>query len=131
MHASDSFAHNSRALLWGMEGLQERVLPQNSACFGPQVIKQRGEQVHVLFARVQVKSVRWDEALGGQTLELRLLEHFATEFNAKMGRGFDVRQWPKSMAKLRKAVKRTKEVLSANTEAPIIVESLYEENDFK
>jgi len=48
----------------------------------------------------QVKAVRWDHELGGQSLELRLLEHFAAEFNGKMGKAsFDVRKIPESMAK--------------------------------
>jgi len=35
------------------------------------------------------------------------------------------------MAKLKKQVKRTKEILSANTAAPISVESLYNDVDFR
>jgi len=58
-------------------------------------------------------------------------EHFALEANAKIGGGVDVRKSARSMAKLRKQCKRTKEILSANAEAPISVESLYEEFDFR
>lgn len=79
----------------------------------------------------QVKGIRWDTELGGQTLERRLLEYFADEFNQKSGLGVDVRTSPKAMAKLRKEVKRTKEILSANTEAPLNVESLFEDKDFR
>lgn len=64
-------------------------------------------------------------------MELRLVEYFADEFNKQLGNGFDVRTSPKAMAKLKKQVKRTKEILSANTVAPISVESLYDDRDFR
>ncbi|KAG6477936.1 hypothetical protein ZIOFF_061368 [Zingiber officinale] len=79
----------------------------------------------------QVKDVRWDAKLGGQDMELRLVEHFADEFNKQLGSGVDVRKSPKAMAKLKKQVKRTKEILSANTAAPISVESLLDDIDFR
>ncbi|KAK1438011.1 hypothetical protein QVD17_03812 [Tagetes erecta] len=79
----------------------------------------------------QVKDVRWDPELGGQNMELRLVEYFADEFNKQVGNGIDVRQFPKAMAKLKKQVKRTKEILSANTAAPISVESLLDDRDFR
>ncbi|KAL2537614.1 heat shock 70 kDa protein 17-like [Forsythia ovata] len=71
-----------------------------------------------------VKDVRWDAELGGQNMELRLVEYFADEFNKQLGSGVDIRNNAKAMAKLKKQVKRTKEILSANKMAPISVESL-------
>ncbi|MQM00420.1 hypothetical protein Taro_033148 [Colocasia esculenta] len=91
--------------------------------------KEYGKTVSV--NQFQVKDVRWNTKLGGQNMELRLVEYFADEFNNKMGNGFDVRKSPKAMAKLKKQVKRTKEILSANTAAPISVESLYDDHDFR
>jgi len=91
--------------------------------------KEYGKSVSV--NQFQVKDVRWDPQLGGQTMESRLVEHFADEFNKQLGSGFDVRKSPKAMAKLKKQVKRTKEILSANTMAPISVESLYDDRDFR
>ncbi|EEF41831.1 heat shock 70 kDa protein 17 [Ricinus communis] len=79
----------------------------------------------------QVKDVRWDAELGGQYMEARLVEYFADEFNKQVGNGVDVRTSPKAMAKLKKQVKRTKEILSANSMAPISVESLYDDRDFR
>lgn len=79
----------------------------------------------------QVKSVRWDASLGGQAMEARLMDHFAQEFNQQVGGKFDVRKFPKAMAKLKKQVKRTKEILSANTEAALSVEAIHEELDFR
>ena len=64
-------------------------------------------------------------------MEMRLVEYFADEFNQQVGNGVDVRKFPKAMAKLKKQVKRTKEILSANTAAPISVESIYDDRDFR
>ncbi|QHO05628.1 Heat shock 70 kDa protein [Arachis hypogaea] len=91
--------------------------------------KEYGKTVSV--NQFQVKDVRWNAELGGQNMELRLVEHFADEFNKQVGGGIDVRKFPKAMAKLKKQVKRTKEILSANTAAPISVESLHNDIDFR
>ncbi|XWS74632.1 hypothetical protein CRYUN_Cryun01aG0015000 [Craigia yunnanensis] len=91
--------------------------------------KEFGKTVSV--NQFQVKDVRWDSELGGQNMELQLVEYFADEFNKQVGNGVDVRKYPKAMAKLKKQVKRTKEILSANTAAPISVESLYDDRDFR
>ncbi|XP_039128887.1 heat shock 70 kDa protein 17-like [Dioscorea cayenensis subsp. rotundata] len=56
----------------------------------------------------------------------------ADEFNKQLGNGVDVRKSLRAMDnKLKKQVKRTKEILSANTVAPISVESLYDDVDFR
>ncbi|CAA7023746.1 unnamed protein product [Microthlaspi erraticum] len=91
--------------------------------------KEFGKTVSV--NQFQVKDVRWDSELGGQSMEMRLVEYFADEFNKQLGGGIDVRKFPKAMAKLKKQVKRTKEILSANTGAPISVESLHDDRDFR
>ncbi|RVW53963.1 Heat shock 70 kDa protein 17 [Vitis vinifera] len=91
--------------------------------------KEYGKTVSV--NQFQVKDVIWDPELGGQNMEIRLVEYFADEFNNQVGNGVDVRKFPKAMAKLKKQVKRTKEILSANTVAPISVESLYDDRDFR
>ncbi|CAA2982154.1 heat shock 70 kDa 17 [Olea europaea subsp. europaea] len=78
----------------------------------------------------QVKDVRWDAELGGQNMEHRLVEYFADEFNKQIGNGVNIRNIVDAMAKLKKQIKRTKEILSANTMAPISVESLYDHCDF-
>jgi hypoxia up-regulated 1 len=80
---------------------------------------------------LQVKDVRWNSKLGGLEMEMRLVNYFADQFNKQLGNGADIRQSPKAMAKLKKQVKRTKEILSANTAAPISVESLYNDIDFR
>eukprot|EP00850_Spirogloea_muscicola_P022840 SM000314S12184 [mRNA] locus=s314:20611:26618:+ [translate_table: standard] len=97
--------------------------------FSAYAVKERGKPV--TSNQFQVKAIRWDATLGGQTMEARLVEHFATEFNEKLGSGADVRSSPKAMAKLKKEVKRTKEILSANVDAPLSVEGLFEDRDFR
>lgn len=91
--------------------------------------KEFGKSVSV--NQFQVKDVKWNPHLGGQDMELRLVEYFVDEFNKQIGGGVDIRQSPKAMAKLKKQVKRTKEILSANTMAPISVESIYDDRDFR
>ncbi|BAF09812.1 heat shock 70 kDa protein 17 [Oryza sativa Japonica Group] len=91
--------------------------------------KEFGKTVSV--NQFQVKDVRWDSKLGGLEMEMRLVNYFADQFNKQLGNGVDIRQSPKAMAKLKKQVKRTKEILSANTAAPISVESLYNDLDFR
>ncbi|KAI4374239.1 hypothetical protein MLD38_012253 [Melastoma candidum] len=91
--------------------------------------KELGKTVSI--NQFQVKDVSWNPNLGGQVMELRLVEYFADEFNKQLGNGVDVRKFPKAMAKLKKQVKRTKEILSANSIAPISVESLYDDRDFR
>ncbi|XP_011085444.1 heat shock 70 kDa protein 17 [Sesamum indicum] len=91
--------------------------------------KEFGKTVSV--NQFQVKDVKWDAELGGQNMELKLVEYFTDEFNKQLGNGVDIRNSPKAMAKLKKQVKRTKEILSANMMAPISVESLYDDRDFR
>lgn len=91
--------------------------------------KEFGKTVSV--NQFQVKDVRWEPHLGGDVMELRMVEYFVDEFNKQLGNGIDIRKSPKAMAKLKKQVKRTKEILSANTMAPISVESLYDDHDFR
>ncbi|KAL3821603.1 hypothetical protein ACJIZ3_007508 [Penstemon smallii] len=91
--------------------------------------KELGKTVSV--NQFQVKDVQWDAQLGGQNMESRLVEYFTDEFNKQLGNGVDIRTSPKAMAKLKKQVKRTKEILSANMMAPISVESLYDDRDFR
>ncbi|KAM3243201.1 hypothetical protein ACQJBY_055270 [Aegilops geniculata] len=91
--------------------------------------KEFGKTVSV--NQFQVKDVRWNSKLGGLEMEMRLVNYFADQFNKQLGNGDDIRQSPKAMAKLKKQVKRTKEILSANTAAPISVESLYNDIDFR
>mmetsp|Transcript_26557 Transcript_26557/g.57755 ORF Transcript_26557/g.57755 Transcript_26557/m.57755 type:complete len:464 (-) Transcript_26557:607-1998(-) len=82
------------------------------------------------FGQFEVKAVTWDDNAGVGDLDMLLVEHFADEFNQKL-KGEDVRKYPKAMAKLKKACKKTKEILSANTAAPVSVEGLHDDRDFR
>ncbi|KAH7485357.1 Heat shock 70 kDa protein 17 [Phytophthora ramorum] len=70
----------------------------------------------------------WDESLGGAKFDLRLAEYLATEFSEKIGE--DIRKVARPMAKIRAQAKKTKTVLSANEEIPVVMQSLYNDIDF-
>jgi len=89
--------------------------------------KEAGKKKSV--GQFEVKGLKWDAALGGADFDAVLVEHFIGEVRER--HGVDVRGAPKSVAKLKKEVRRTKEILSANKEAPISVEGLTDEVDFR
>ena len=76
----------------------------------------------------RVRDVQWNDQAGVASLEAVLAKHFAEQFKEKQG--VDLTAHPKAMAKLKKACKKTKEVLSANTDAGISVTSIYDDVDF-
>ncbi|TDH66513.1 hypothetical protein CCR75_007001 [Bremia lactucae] len=76
----------------------------------------------------QIISNAWDATLGGAKFDLRLAEYLATEFSEKVGE--DIRKVPRPMAKIRAQAKKTKTVLSANEEIPVVMQSLYNDIDF-
>ncbi|KAI8464405.1 MAG: Hsp70 protein-domain-containing protein [Monoraphidium minutum] len=78
----------------------------------------------------EVLDADWDADLGANTLDALLADHFAAQFSEKTGVE-DVRKVPKAMAKLKRQVRRTKEILSANSDAPFSVEELHEGRDFQ
>ena len=79
---------------------------------------------------IEVLDLDWNADVGAETFDIVLANHFAAEYNAKFS-GTDVTTVPKAMSKLKKACKKTKEVLSANSEAPISIESMHDDNDFR
>ncbi|GFR42342.1 hypothetical protein Agub_g3033, partial [Astrephomene gubernaculifera] len=88
------------------------------------------------YNQLEVKDVDWDDSLGSNLLDMALARHFASEFSSREaarpgGAAVDVLSLPKSMAKLRRQVRRTKEMLSANSAAPCSVEELYDGRDFQ
>ncbi|CAD7703207.1 unnamed protein product [Ostreobium quekettii] len=78
--------------------------------------------------QLRVLDVAWDDDLGGDHLDWMLVDHIADEFQEKYG--LDPRDSPKAIAKMKKAVRRTKEILSANSDAPVYVEELHDNKDF-
>ncbi|GMK56531.1 hypothetical protein CspeluHIS016_0303710 [Cutaneotrichosporon spelunceum] len=78
----------------------------------------------VAFSKGQlvVKGVAHDQNFGGRNFDYALVEHFAKEFDVK----YKIKCFssPKTIFRLTAGCERLKKVLSANTEAPINVESL-------
>lgn len=83
----------------------------------------------VAFSKGQltVKGTAYDQNFGGRDFDYALVKHFAKEFDAKYK--IDVMNNPKAVFRLTTACERLKKVLSANTEAPINVESLMNDVD--
>jgi len=77
----------------------------------------------------ELVSVKWDESVGGDALDMLLIDHFMSEFKSK--HGTDLTTIPRAVGKMRKQVRKTKEILSANKEAPFSVESLHDEIDVR
>ena len=88
-------------------------------------------------ARVLAKA--WDLGLGGHAFDRLLLNYAADAFNADATKaralpasaGGDLRRVPSAMAKMRKNVVKTKEVLSANEEYQMFVESVLPDVDLR
>ena len=81
-----------------------------------------------MVGQFEVLDVVWNENLGSDHLDWTLVEYFAKRFHEKFGQ--DLTTSNRSIMKLKKAVGKTKHILSANTEAHIYVEELFEGNDF-
>ncbi|KAM9886817.1 hypothetical protein OXX69_013591, partial [Metschnikowia pulcherrima] len=64
---------------------------------------------------------------GGRDFDHAIANHFAEEFKAKYK--IDVKSNPKAFYRVLAAAERVKKVLSANTQAPINVESLMDDID--
>mmetsp|Transcript_27424 Transcript_27424/g.69745 ORF Transcript_27424/g.69745 Transcript_27424/m.69745 type:complete len:1029 (-) Transcript_27424:524-3610(-) len=93
-------------------------------------IKEAGKPKPI--SQLEVKDVDWDADLGANQLDALLGEHFAKAFADKHKLQVDdVLGNPKSMAKLKKQVRRTKEILSANSGAPISVEEFHDNRDYQ
>ena len=79
----------------------------------------------------EIKAVAWDEACGGEDMDMVLVDHFAAEFDAARAPSAPALSSPRAVSKLRKQARKTKEILSANKEAPISVEGMHEDHDFR
>ncbi|KAE9010888.1 Heat shock protein 17 [Phytophthora fragariae] len=95
--------------------------------FSSQVVPD-GFKKNKTISTFQTLSNAWDETLGGAKFDLRMAEHLAKEFSDKIGE--DIRKVPRPMAKIRAQAKKTKTVLSANEEIPVVMQSLYNDIDF-
>lgn len=76
----------------------------------------------------EVKATAGDTHLGGEDFDLRMVKHFATEFQQKHRR--DVTQNKRAMRRLQTACERAKRTLSSSTQASVEVESMVDGIDF-
>lgn len=80
--------------------------------------------------RIDIKSVAWDQMIGGHDFDACLANHFASVFE-KQHPGKDVRSKPRMMARILQQSQKVKEILSANTETFFVIESLIDDIDFR
>lgn len=85
----------------------------------------------------QVLGKAWDSSLGGIAFDARIVDHMADEFNEiwnkkrNDGQVKDVRNYPRSMSKLRIQANKVKHVLSANTDVPIFIDALHDDTHYQ
>lgn len=92
--------------------------------------RDRGQKKQIGLATAVGKG--WDMHLGAGAFTDRLVQHLADIANAEyMKDGQDVRNIVRAMAKLRKGAQKTKEVLSANDNFVLFIESLTPDIDFR
>lgn len=84
----------------------------------------------------QVLGKGWDASVGGEAFDARIVNFMADEFNEiwnkkrNDGKKEDVRKYPRAMAKLRVQANKVKQVLSANTDVPIFIDSLHDDVNY-
>lgn len=76
-----------------------------------------------------VKSTAWDRHFGGRYIDKALVDHFAKEFKEKFK--IDITENAKARFRVQAGVEKLKKVLSANTLAPINVESVMNDVDVR
>uniref|UniRef100_A0AAV1V1S3 Uncharacterized protein n=1 Tax=Peronospora matthiolae TaxID=2874970 RepID=A0AAV1V1S3_9STRA len=125
VHTSyDPTAAPKRVLFYN---LGSTALQVSIAAMSSQVVPD-GFKKNKTVSTFETLSNAWDESLGGSKFDLRLAEHLATEFSQQVGQ--DIRTVPRAMAKIRAQAKKTKTVLSANEQIPVVMQSLHNDVDF-
>lgn len=76
---------------------------------------------------LKVMGTAYEKHFGGRDFDHAITEHFADEFKTKYG--IDIRENAKAYNRVMVAVEKLKKVLSANTTAPINIESLMNDID--
>lgn len=77
---------------------------------------------------IEVKATAGDTHLGGSDYDMRMVGHFAAEFQRKFGK--DLTGNKRAMSRLRTACERAKHTLSSSTTASIEIDALFEGLDF-
>jgi len=96
--------------------------------------KKRGSSEKVI-GQLEIVASAHDMTLGGNAFDRVIASKLMDEFNelaSKKGNaGYEIREHPKAVAKVRAQANKIKHVLSANQEVPIYIESLALDLDFK
>ncbi|RDW79749.1 putative heat shock protein Hsp88 [Coleophoma cylindrospora] len=74
-----------------------------------------------------VKSTAYDRHFGGRDFDKALVDHFAAEFKEKYK--IDIKSNGKAMVRVQAAAEKLKKILSANSQAPLNIESLMNDVD--
>lgn len=76
-----------------------------------------------------VKSTAWDRHFGGRDFDKAMVDHFATEFKEKYK--IDINENLKARFRVQAGVEKVKKILSANSVAPLNVESVMNDVDVR
>ncbi|KAL1607956.1 adenyl-nucleotide exchange factor sse1 [Paraconiothyrium brasiliense] len=76
-----------------------------------------------------VKSTAWDRHFGGRYIDQALVEHFGKEFKEKFK--IDIFENAKAKFRVQAGVEKLKKILSANTAAPLNIESVMNDVDVR
>lgn len=76
----------------------------------------------------EVKATAGDSRLGGEDVDMYMVNHFAEEFNRKYKK--NIRESDRAMRRLQTACERAKRTLSSSTQASVEIDSLYDGIDF-
>jgi len=76
----------------------------------------------------EVQATSGDTHLGGEDFDNRMVSHFVSEFKRKFKK--DISENPRALRRLRTACERAKRTLSAQTQASVEIDALYEGIDF-
>ncbi|KAF9163032.1 adenyl-nucleotide exchange factor sse1 [Mortierella sp. AD010] len=77
--------------------------------------------------QLTVKARAFDRHFGGRDFDRMLVDHFAAEFKTKYG--IDVKSNGKALIRLMAGCEKLKKILSANSQAPLNIESIMEDRD--
>jgi len=81
------------------------------------------------YLNIQPVGVAWDQGLGGREFDLCLANHFLS--NAEKKYKTTLKSNPRVFARMMKEVQKSKEILSANQDAQLYIESLTNEIDLR
>lgn len=76
-----------------------------------------------------VKSTAWDRHFGGRYIDKALVDHFAKEFKEKFK--IDINENAKARFRVIAGVEKLKKILSANSQAPLNIESVMNDVDVR